>query len=268
MKIGNTKFLGSLLSTFVLISSVQAIDVSPELIELINASSARVGDVDAPKEEEIVRDMEDAQNEEIKSNFSLREQPVQEQSVIEESEGEEVSNEFSSSIAAYYSTTHRAAYHKPINISSDGFDIEIEDKSIWQVHGWDTYKVKKWNHTHTIVIAPNKNIFTKSTYPFKLINLDTNEVVKAKMKFTPVLNDPNIDIYVHWIEDIDYNKRMLRLEDGSLWSIARGDSDVLQYFDRYNIVIVGTNDGWFRGSNPNILICIRNNQYVRGNVLN
>lgn len=265
----NTKLLVSLLGAVAMISSLNAIQIDSQTIHLINASSARVADVNAPNEDEIARDILDEQNEENRENIAHREQPVKALAGTEDKEeDEEITNDYSNVMAAYYSTTHRAAYHKAINVSSDGLNIELEDKSIWEVHGWDTAKLKRWNLTHTIVIAPNKNIFTKGSYPYKLINLDTKEVAKAKMKFTPVLNDPNVDIYVHWIEDIDYIKGLIRLEDGSLWNIPWSDKNMLQHFNRYNIVIVGTNDGWFRGTCPNILICVKNNAYIRGIVVN
>lgn len=266
MKKLNTKWLGSLLCAAFLISSLNAVQLDPETIKLINSSSAPMADLSAVHEEEAARDLLDAQNAENK-NISVQEKPVMAVAGADENE-EEITHEYAKLSAAYYSSSHQAAYHIPANVSTDGLNVELEDQSIWQVHSWDASKVKKWKPHHIIVIAPNKNIFTKWSYPYKLVNLDTGHVTKAKMKFTPVFNDPNVDIYVHWIEDIDYYNRLLRLEDGSLWSIAWGDSDIMRHFDRYNIVIVGTNDGWFRESCPNILICVKNSAYIRGIVLN
>lgn len=265
MKKLKVSMLGSLLC--VLFSSLNAVQVAPEVIELIKASSARVADVNAPSQEQVARDLLDSKNEENRSNISKREQPVKTFAGVEESEDEEVINN-SCDFVAFYNTSHRAAYHKPVSVSTDGKEVEMEDNSRWEVHSWDASTVRNWQPHQTIIIAPNTNIFTKWSYPFKLVNLDKREIVKANMKFTPVFNDPNIDIYVHWIDDIDYNKRMLRLEDGSLWSISWGDSDVMSRFDRYNIVIVGTNDGWFRSSYPNILICVKNNMFIRGVTIN
>lgn len=242
-------------------SHLVAVDVNAETIELINATSTPVeGDTDAA-EAEAVHEIFNRQNEEKRESISLKDQP------IEDSE-EEVMNYGTNSYASYYNTTHKGSLHKPVNISADGLQMEMEDKSIWQVHSWDASKLKKWMPYHTIVIAPNTNIFTKGSYPFKIINLDTQQVTKAYLKFKPVLNDPNIDIFVHWIENIDYNKRKILLEDGSLWDISWMDGGAMRSFDRYNIVIVGTNDGWFRSENPNILICVRNNVYICGSVIN
>ena len=263
MKKINIRLLINLFCTYVLTTQLNAIQVDLETIKLIKTSSEAVSDIKAD-EEEIYRDTLDEQNELIRDFISEREHPVNSMGDFEE----ENFNGFSSSMASYYSTTHRAAYHRVINTSMDGLDVEFEDKSIWEVHSWDRSKIKRWSSSDTIVIAPNKNIFTRWSYPYKFINLDTKDVVKSKMKLTPVFNNPSVDIYVHWIDSIDYGARLIRLEDGSLWRIASGDRDVMESFSRYNIVIVGTNDGWFRGSNPNILICVKNNKYIRGIVIN
>lgn len=262
MKWLHKNFLGALLLSLTVFTHANTAPISKELIQLINASSQPVEE--NTRYAEMQRDLEENLNNEDTSYISLDEHPLE----LNPEDGEEFSNNYSTVISAYYSTTHRAAYHQIINMSASGDDVELEDQSVWHIIGWDASKIKKWHPKHTIIIAPNTNIFTRWSYPYKFINLDTHEVVKTKMKLTPVLNDPNVDIFVHWIEDIDYSSRLIRLEDGSLWSIPWGDRHVLSHFDRYNIVIVGTNDGWFRGSNPNLLICVKNSQYVRGHVIN
>ncbi|QLH35456.1 MAG: hypothetical protein HWD61_04285 [Parachlamydiaceae bacterium] len=231
-----------------------AIDLDSSRIQCIQETSTPTLASEVLQEDEKVRDILDDQNTEpLAKAFSENE--------------EDIEQYFDQHRSTYYSTTHRASFHKPINTSKDGRDVELEDQSIWQVHSWDASKVKKWKSFHTIVIAPNKNIFTKGSYPYKLINLDTGHIAKAYMKFTPVFNDPNIDIYVHWIDEIDYFNRLIRLDDGSVWSIAWADGNVMKHFDRYNIVIIGTNDGWYKGSYPNILICVKNSAYIRGAVI-
>lgn len=263
MKDVNLKLCLCTLCTFLLGFTLQARDIKldPQVIQMIQASSMPRGE--GEDVEGFKRDLAEELIEKDKSQWDESEHPL-----FSTEDEELVENDFSAIMASYYATTHRAAYHQALNISVDGSDIELEDKSIWQVIGWSQYKVKTWSAHHALVIAPNKNIFTRWAYPFKIINLDTHDVVKAKMKLTPVFNDPNIDIHVHWIEDIDYQTRLIRLEDGSIWSINWFDGGVMKSFGRYNIVIVGTNDGWFRGSNPNILICIANHKYIRGKVIN
>lgn len=232
--------LASFLSVF-LFSSLNAVNVSSEIIQQIKTSSVRVTQSGEPSPEEIARDLLNTQNEEKKDSISRRDQPVKLRSVQGDDEEEVVNN--NGDFIPYYNTSHRAAYHRPISVSKDGRIVEIEDKSLWEVHSWDASTVIHWKPYEVVVIAPNTNIFTKWSYPFKLINLDSREIVKANMKFTPEFTDPNIDVNVHWIEQIDYNKRMLRLEDGSIWNITWSDGAIMNSFDCYNIVVIGTNDG-------------------------
>lgn len=261
MKKLNTRWLGSFLSSLLLFSSLHAAQVNPETIKLISESSAQAVGAYEPNEAEIARDTLDMENEGQRDVLAKREQPT---ALVDAEEDEEVINDFS--IGAYYATSHRHAYHKPINVS--GRLIEFEDQSIWEVHSWDGSKVKHWKRHHEVVIAPNKNIFTRWSYPYKFINLNTHDVAKAKMNFSPVFSDPNVDIYVHWIQEIDYFKGLIRLEDGTLWNIFISDSNILEEFIPFDVVIIGTNDGWFRGSNPNILINVRVKKYIRGGVIN
>lgn len=258
----NIKWLGSFLSTMLLFSTLSAAEVAPETLKLISESSGKALETYEASEAEIVRDALDLQNEGKRDVLPKREQPTA-LADAEEAE-EEIINEFS--IGAYYSTSHRHAYHKPMNVTGDV--VELEDQSIWQVHSWDVSKVKNWKRHHEIVIAPNKNIFTRWFYPYKFVNLHTHDVAKAKMKLSPVFNDPKVDIYVHWVQEIDYVRGLIRLEDGTLWNISISDSDVMREFIPFDVVIIGTNDGWFRGSNPNILINVRSKKYVRGGVIN
>lgn len=81
------------------------------------------------QEDEKVRDILDDQNTEpLAKAFSENE--------------EDIEQYFDQHRSTYYSTTHRASFHKPINTSKDGRDVELEDQSIWQVHSWDASKVK------------------------------------------------------------------------------------------------------------------------------
>jgi hypothetical protein len=265
MKFLSTKCAVSFFSALCLVSGLEAAQPDQEIIYLINEVSRPDATAIEEDEVEIMRDLLDQQNVAVMHLIPACEHPIQLVDDLEEGE-EECVNNYGLDTAVTYSTTHRAALHRAINISGDC--IQIEDKSIWQVHGWDKNKIHQWNLSDTIVIAPNTNIFTRWSYPYKLINLETLQVAKAKMKITPVFNDPNVDIFVHWIVSIDYKYGLVRLEDGSLWKIHDNDKGGLKSFSLYSIVIVGTNDGWYRTSNPNILICVKNSKHVRGIVVN
>jgi hypothetical protein len=268
MNFANKLWLGSLMSLCFAVPHLSAVQMDPEIIKMIQESSNKVVFEKTPSEEEIERDRVEAQIEESADLFAESEQPVKD--IDASQEGEEVIiNGYDIALLAYYSSSHHAAFHSPINKAANGRSLEIEDNSIWEIHPWDAYKVMSWQRHHTIVLAPNKNIFTCWSYPYKFINLDSKDldIIKVNLSITPVFKDSNIDIYVHWIDEIDYNNRIIRLEDGSIWQISWLDRNVIRNFQKYNIVILGTNDGWFRSSNPNILICVKNNQYIRGNVI-
>lgn len=264
MRILNYKWAASCFGAFCVVSNLAAVQLDFEIINRIKASSRQVEATADEDDEEIIRTLIDQNNEENKHLIPGSEHPVVYAVVDEIDEGEELVNDFNVDMAAKYSTTHRGAYHRAIGVFGDC--VEMEDKSIWQVPGWSKDTVRDWNVSQTFIIAPNTNIFTRWSYPYKLINLDTRQIAKANMKLSPIFNDPNIDVFVHWIDHIDHVNGHVCLEDGSLWKIA--DKGTLRSFSQYDIVILGINDCWFRGSFPNILICVKNNKYVRGIVVN
>lgn len=210
---------------------------------------------------------EDLYNQEHQDQIPLEDFPVQLTKKVlgEEDDSSEISSEFkekikSKSFASYYYTynTHQGAYHYPVNVTTSG--IEIEDGSIWEIKWGDRHKIAHWKPEHRLIIVPNRSWF--SSYYFKFVNIDKDEeIVCANLsEWGPILNSP----YTHWIEEIDYGNNVLRLEDGSYWSISWLDSGVLQAFDLYDVVIIGTNDGWWKSSRPNILISVKSFKYARG----
>lgn len=163
---------------------------------------------------------------------------------------------------AYYYSSHPDGYHQALSIATDGSAIETEDNAIYTVKWSDRHKTCNWQNYHTILLAPNRSWF--SSYYFKLINLDTGEKASVNMTLGPVYEN----VKTHWIEAIDYDNRTIRLEDNSFWSMSWLDQGALDTLDRYDVVIIGTNDGWWKASNPNVLIAVKSFQYVRGAKLN
>ena len=76
------------------------------------------------------------------------------------------------------------------------------------------------------------------------------------------------NLKTHWIEWIDYSTRTIRLEDNSVWNMSWLDQSVVDKFDLYDVVVIGTNDGWWRASNPNVLFAVKNFKYARGSKVN
>ncbi len=177
--------------------------------------------------------------------------------------------------ASHYHTTHHGAHHHSVNIR--GKTIELEDGSVWEISSDDISKVAQWRtneHMHVddhynldnqghdrILIIENRGWFSwLSAYKYQFINVNRGEKVNANMALTPLLNS----VHTHWIEEIDHDNRTIHLEDGSHWDMSWFDRKTLSTFNEYDVVVVGTNTGWFRGSNPNILIRVETMKHVRG----
>lgn len=160
--------------------------------------------------------------------------------------------------ATTYYTTHEGAFHHPYSVSLLGDTVELEDGSIWAVCSSDRYKTLDWMTGDLIIITPNDSWF--SSYDYKLVNLNTGAKVKVNLALGPIYNG----IYTHWIIAIDYYHGEICLEDGSVWKMSSLDSSVVSKWLPNDTIIIGINDGWFSGSNPNLLINVNVNNYAIG----
>lgn len=161
-----------------------------------------------------------------------------------------------------YFTTHEGAWHHPVSVSLIGDTLEIEDGSIWGVYSGDMHKTLNWLTGDLIIITPNHEWF--SIYDYKVINLNTGAVVRVNLKLGPFYNG----VYTHWIVGIDYYRREVLLEDGSLWSVSNWDQSIVNKWILNDTVIIGINDGFLSGSNPNIMINVNVLNYAIGRCLN
>lgn len=160
--------------------------------------------------------------------------------------------------AALYVSTHEGAFHRPIAVSLLGDTVELEDGSIWVVSSDHRYRTLDWMTSDVIVITPNHDWF--SSYNYRLININTGASVKVNLALGPIYNG----YFTHWIIAIDYLNRDICLEDGSVWKISSVDSSAMNKWLPNDTVIMGINDGWYSGSNPNILINVNVNNYAIG----
>lgn len=160
--------------------------------------------------------------------------------------------------AATYYTSHEGAMHHPIAVSLLGETIELEDGSIWTASSSDRHKTLDWMTGDVIIILPNHTWF--SSYDYRLVNLNTGANVKVNLSLGPIYNG----IYTHWIIAIDYNHREICLEDGSVWQMSWWDSSIVDQWLPNDTVIIGINDGWFSGGNPNMLINVNMNDNAIG----
>jgi hypothetical protein len=161
--------------------------------------------------------------------------------------------------ATTYYTSHEGAMHHPISVSLLGETVELEDGSIWTVSSSDRYQTLDWMTGDIIIILPNHTWF--SAYDYRLVNLNTGANIKVNLSLGPIYNG----IYTHWILAIDYNKREICLEDGSVWKMSWWDGSILNQWLPNDTIIIGINDGWFSGGNPNMLINVNMNDNAIGN---
>lgn len=96
---------------------------------------------------------------------------------------------------------HPYALHKPVHTSPKGDLITLEDGSVWKVRYEHNYLVQNWLGSDYIVLIPNRTWFTY--YPYKLLNLITEDRVDVTMLVTPHYNGRN----THRIVAIDYLNR-------------------------------------------------------------
>jgi len=160
-----------------------------------------------------------------------------------------------------YYTSHQGCFHNPIAISFLGDTIELEDGSMWGVYSSDRYKTLDWMTGDTIIIVPNDEWF--SSFDYKLVNLNTGAKIKVNLSLGPIYNG----IYTHWIVAIDYYRNEVVLEDGSFWRMSSFDESVFKKWLPNDTVIIGINDNWLSGANPNILINVNTNNHAMGNCI-
>lgn len=160
--------------------------------------------------------------------------------------------------AATYISTHVGAYQYPYQVAWDGSTVELTDRSIWSVSSDDRWSTLDWLTGDTIIIVPNTNPF--SIYSYRLINLNTGANVKVNLALGPIYNG----IYTKWIVAIDTYYGEIMLQDGSFWKMSSWDSLITNNWYINDTVIIGINNGWLSGSNPNILININRTNYAIG----
>lgn len=189
-------------------------------------------------------------------NVTLSEAETKE--VAGEKSPEEAAEFVAKAIKSNYYTSHSGAYHSPVAISFLGDAIELEDGSIWDVYSGDRYKTLNWMTGDTIIIVPNSEWL--SSYSYKLVNINTGAQIKVNLSLGPIYNG----IYTHWIVAIDYFHNEIVLEDGTFWKMSSLDSSVYENWLPNDTIIIGVNDGWFSGSNPNIMINVNTNTNAMG----
>jgi hypothetical protein len=257
--------------TFVAIAPLCAVEMDMKKNNHVPIRTQKLS-LDEENQEREEKALEDQKNQENRDQIPLEEHPLcvecEGREINQNSEDEVVNNEEQQadkekvSNAARYYNSHNDAFHHVISLSGDGSTIETEDQAIYNVKWSDRYKTVYWQPYHNLLIVPNTSWF--SSYNFKFVNLETGEEAHVNMSLGPVYENSK----THWIEYIDYQNRTIRLEDNSLWSMSWFDQAVVDSFVPYDVVVIGTNNGWWRASNPNILIAVKSFKYARGSRVN
>lgn len=154
--------------------------------------------------------------------------------------------------------THPGALHFPYSISLYGESVELEDGSIWTVCPEHAYVTLGWLPSDILSITPNHTWF--SPYDYVITNENTGDWVHVNLYLGPLYSGP----HTHWIIAIDTYNNIVYLEDGSAWHISSFDSRVIYSWAVNDTVIIGTNDGLFSSSRPNILINVNTLNYAAG----
>ncbi len=146
---------------------------------------------------------------------------------------------------AYYGS---GTFQHPVMIPPDGETVELMDGSIWHIRDCCRHCVRNWFPGDALAIAPNDAWF--SSYPFKLVNMDSGCKAEAHMKWGPFVGGP----YMRWILAIDYYNQEIWLNDGTHWCATSMDSSIFRQFLPDDTIIVGINQDWQAYRLPNILI--------------
>lgn len=153
--------------------------------------------------------------------------------------------------------THPGAIHIALNISPKGDTIELEDGSIWSTSHKDRSKTVDWLPSDVLTLTPNHSWF--SNYGYRFTNQTTGSSIEVEITLGPVLGN----MTTHRIFAIDNNKGTITLYDGSVWDMSWFDREVVSKFMVNDIVILGTNDGWWKSFNPQIMFNISTLKHAR-----
>lgn len=241
-------------------ASMTSLSSSEESFETIETSEPERAVVNTSRSLHDDNEMKELRAAEDQENLKNKDQIPVDDHPADEDEGANSSDQGLLKMSyEVFDHSHPGALHYVENMGNGGAALEIEDGSIWDIKGSDRHLLKGWRHHDIILLLANRDWF--SSYDYKFYNLSTNEKVRANIFLGPI-----IDLQTtHYIEEINYSRRLIRLEDGSTWNMSRWDDSVIRLFERYDVVIIGTNDGWWKGSNPNILVHVKTMKYARCN---
>ncbi|WP_068467757.1 hypothetical protein [Candidatus Protochlamydia phocaeensis] len=147
----------------------------------------------------------------------------------------------------YLYRIHSDSYYYPVAVSGSGDVVQLNDASKWSVHPYQRHIVMHWVQSDLIFIKPKASCF--SMYSYVLQNRTTQEAVEVNLIGSPIPTGA----YTHWIVNIDPYKKLIQLNDDTIWQIDPND----YAFNKWQIghrLIVGVNNYWRIAKYPHILI--------------
>lgn len=150
--------------------------------------------------------------------------------------------------------------HTLSQLSGWGEWIEIEDGSTWQINPWHMSKSGKWRTFDPLVITQNTSWV--SSYPYRIVNLVTDEAVEANLCLGPFHDNR----HTCFIVAIDYVEQYLALSNQTQWYFSAWDAACLQEWRIGDAVIIGENANMF-SLQKSILINVNLNDYLKADHL-
>lgn len=158
-------------------------------------------------------------------------------------------------------TSHTGAYHTIFNFFTFGDEnIQLNDGSVWTVNPVQLKLLESWSREDEVVIVPNTTWFFKSDYKYKIWRYRHNDYIEVNLRWGSYMYSNEFK----YITYVDTDKLEVYLNDYSVWKIHSKNSDLLRAWREHQVVIIGTNNGWFSRM-KNILINVNNNSYVISN---
>ncbi len=151
------------------------------------------------------------------------------------------------SLGAYY-IQHAGAHYYPAVVAFDGSTVELHDGSIWSIRIADRLATLNWYTNDPILVTQNNDLF--SLYKYRLINMTTGAAVRTNLTLGPIYNG----VYTYWITWIDYDNRLVFLNDGSCFQVSIWDNSSLHKWIENDTIIIGVNSQFDKSWNPHILL--------------
>jgi len=163
----------------------------------------------------------------------------------------------------YYSNAHHWIVAITI-LESGQYTLELEDGSVWKIHGYDGVKVRDtWREKDPLTITQNHRWCSK--YDYRIINQNNHTSAEVNLFLGPVEMGP----YSRYIISIDHSRKELMLNDNTHWDLSYLDASHFAQWLPGHYVILGTNSNtslWDSNSdalliNVNMLTPVRANQF-------